>query len=51
MKEEILINKLSKILNVPEDQIKWDMSYQEIILDLVGLIEAIAEKVEVDLYE
>lgn len=51
MDENILNFKISRILGVSEDRVKWDMPLQEQITKLVEFIELVADKVDVDLYE
>lgn len=51
MNENILFFKVSRILGVNENRVKWDMTLQEQVEKLVEFIELIADKVDVDLYE
>ena len=51
MDKNILTFKVSRILGVSENQVKWDMSLPEQVEKLVEFIELIADQVEVDLYE
>jgi len=48
--DDILIFKVSRILGIEEDRVKWDMPLQEQIKGLVEFIELIADKADVDLY-
>jgi len=50
MDKDILIFKVSRILGVDINRVKWDMSLAEQIEKLVGVIELIADEVDVDLY-
>lgn len=50
MDENILFFKVSRILGVNEDRVKWDIPLQEQLSKLVEFIELIADKVDVDLY-
>lgn len=51
MDKDILIFKVSRILGIDENQVKWDMPLAVQIEKLVEFIELVAEKAEVDLYE
>jgi hypothetical protein len=51
MDENILAFKVSRILGVDVNRVKWDMPLPEQIEKLVEFIELIANKVDVDLYE
>lgn len=51
MDKDILIFKVSRILGVELNRVKWDMPLEEQIEKLVEFIELIADQVDVDLYE
>jgi hypothetical protein len=51
MDENILFFKVSRIIGVNENIVRWDMPLQEQIEKLVEFIELIADKADVDLYE
>jgi hypothetical protein len=49
--KHILIYKLSVILGETQDRIKWDMSLQDQIVQLVKKYEELADIAEVNVYE